>query len=200
VKRFALPIFFCLSVSVLAAGQQRKIAFERGKNVWVANLDGTAARKIAKGSWPDISPDGTHLAFNTNENEIFQPGQPPAQPTRHIAVADLATGKLTILKKIPSDNCFGPVWSPDGTKLAFEILIKDQWHVGWVNADGSDFHLVKDIKRRTDTPARPVDTVWAPAWARDGESIFCHDFHNVYQIDLDGNVKKKMGTVEAPEL
>jgi len=31
----------------------------------------------------------------------------------------------------------------------------------------------------------------APAWARDGKSIFCHDLDNLYRIDLDGNVLKK---------
>jgi hypothetical protein len=32
----------------------------------------------------------------------------------------------------------------------------------------------------------------APEWARDGKSIFCHDLDNIYQIDLDGNVLKKL--------
>jgi TolB protein len=43
------------------------IAFERADNVWVANLDGSGGRKSAKGSAPDISPDGQRLAFNTDE-------------------------------------------------------------------------------------------------------------------------------------
>jgi TolB protein len=190
VKGFALSIFFCLSLNALASGQQRKIVFERRDNVWVANLDGTAAKKIANGSWPDISPDGTRLAFNTNENEIFRPGRPPAPPIRHIAVADLATGNLTILKEIPSDNCFGPVWSPDGSKLAFQIMTGEQWRLGIINADASGFHLIKDASVKDD-PLYELGTFWAPAWARDGKSIFCHDFHNLYQIDLDGNVKEK---------
>lgn len=191
MKQFALPIFFCLSFIALAAGQQRKIAFERGDSVWIANLDGTAATKIAEGSCPDISPDGARLAFNTNENQIVQPGRPPASPIRHIAFADSATGKVTIFKDILSDNCFGPVWSPDSSKLAFQIFVNDEWHLGWINADGSDFRLLKDVKPRNETFITSIDTVWAPAWSSDGRSIFCHDMDEIYEIDLDGNVLKK---------
>src|SRR5882724_64871 len=104
MKTGAVCVFFLLAFAALAVDSQRKIAFERGDNVWVANLDGSDAKKIAAGSLPNISPDATRLAFNTNEDSQTRPG-----PERHIAIADLASGKLTILRDIPSDNCFGPV-------------------------------------------------------------------------------------------
>ena len=43
------------------------IAFERNNAVYVANLDGTAEKKIADGIFPAISPDGTRVAFNNAE-------------------------------------------------------------------------------------------------------------------------------------
>ena len=186
-----------VAFSAAAFSGDRRIAFERGtrestRSVWIANLDGTAAKRIAQGSWPDISPDGTRLAFSTDGE--LRTDQPPRPPRREIAVADITTGKVTILKEIPSNNCCVPVWSPDGSKLAFQILVDDQWHLGWVKADGSDFHLVKDVKRRTDNPSD--DTIWMPAWASDGKSIFCHDMHTIYQIDLEGNVLKKWNLSE----
>jgi TolB protein len=55
MKISALCIFFSLALVTFAAEAQRKIAFERGNNIWVANLDGTAAKKIAAGSLPNIS-------------------------------------------------------------------------------------------------------------------------------------------------
>jgi TolB protein len=179
VKALALPIFFCLTIAALAAGPQRKIAFERGNNVWVANLDGTAGKKIASGALPNISPDGARLAFNTSEDSKTRPG-----PERHIAVADLASGKVTIFKDIPSDNCFGPVWSPDGSKLAFSIMAEKEWQLGLMNADGSGFRFVKNAALKS-------DAFGAPTWSVDGKSIFCHDLDNLYQIDLDGNVLKE---------
>lgn len=173
----ALCIFLCLAATLTAG--QRKIAFERGDTVWVANLDGSAAKKIGDGSLPDISPDGNRLAFNTDEKSKKRPG-----PERHIAIADLATGKSKMLENIPGDNCFGPVWSPDGAKIAFFIMADKEWHLALINADGSDFHFVKNAELKS-------DAFGAPTWARDGKSIFCHDLDNLYQIDLAGNVLKK---------
>jgi len=128
---------------------------------------------------PEISPDGTRVAFNTDEDSKTRPG-----PEGHIAIADLGTGEVTIFKEIPSDNCFGPVWSPDGSKLAFSIMADKARQLGLVNADGSGFRFVKN------SGLRP-EAFGAPEWARDGKSIFCHDLDNLYQIDLDGNVRKK---------
>jgi TolB protein len=170
---------FCVALSGLCHGAQRKMAYEHGKNVFVADIDGTHQKKIAGGASPEISPDGTRVAFNTSADSKTRPG-----PERHIAVADVATGKVKVLQDIPSDNCFGPVWSPDGSKLAFSIMADGEWHLGLVNADGSGFRFIKNA-------ALKADAFGAPEWGRDGKSIFCHDLDNIYQTDLDGNVLKK---------
>jgi TolB protein len=179
MKPLTLSIFLCIAFSALSHAAQRKIAYEHGTNIFVADVDGTHPKKIATGALPEISPDGTRVAFNTEGDAKTRPG-----PERHIAIADLGTGKVTILKDIPSDNCFGPVWSLDGSKLAFSIMAEKEWHLGLVNADGAGFRFVKNAGLKS-------EAFGAPAWARDGKSIFCHDLDNVYQIDLDGNVLKK---------
>lgn len=109
VVAFSLAAF---SAAVFCA--DRHIAFERDQAVWIANLDGTGEKKIADGALPEISPDGTHVAFNTEGDAKNRPG-----PERHIAVADVASGKVTVLPNIPSDNRFGLVWSPDGNSSHF---------------------------------------------------------------------------------
>jgi TolB protein len=185
VKRFAFCISFCVVIGAFAAGPQRKIAFERGNSVWVANLDGSDAKKIAAGSLPNISRDATRLAFNTNEDSKTRPGS-----ERHIAITDLASGKVTVVKDIPSDNCVGPVWSPDGNKIAFSIMAELESHLGVVNADGSGFRFAKNGGLKS-------DAFGAPTWARDGKSIFCHDLDYLYHIDLDGNVLKKWALSKA---
>ena len=172
-------IFFCVALSAPSDAAQRKIAFEHRENIFVADTDGTHQKKIAAGASPEISPDGARVAFNTVADSKTRPG-----PERHIAVADLSNGKVTVLKDIPSDNCFGPVWSPDGSKLAFSIMAEKEWHLGLVNADGSGFRFVKNAGLRS-------EAFGAPEWARDGKSIFCHDLDDIYQIDLDGNILKK---------
>jgi TolB protein len=179
MKPLTLAIFLCIAFPALSDAAERKIAYEHRGNIFVANADGTHQKKIAAGALPEISPDGTRVAFNTSADSKTRPG-----PERHIAVADLSSGKVTVLKDIPSDNCFGPVWSPDGSKLAFSIMADKDWQLGLVNADGSGFHFVKNATLKS-------DAFGAPEWARDGKSIFCHDLDNIYQIDLDGNVLKK---------
>src|SRR5262250_2753323 len=179
MKRFTIVLFICIIFSALSNAAQRKIAYQGRENIFVADLDGSHAKKIADGALPEISPDGTRVAFNTEGDAKNRPG-----PERHIAIADVASGKVTVVPNIPSDNCFGPVWSPDGKQLAFSIMTDHAWHLGLVNADGSGFRLVKNAELKP-------DAFGAPEWARDGKSIFCHDLDNIYQIDLDGNVLKK---------
>src|SRR6516165_11939957 len=112
MNRIAPYLFVCLAFSALTNAGQRKIAYEQGENVFVADVDGKHAKRIAEGALPEISPDGKRVAFNTEGDAKNRPG-----PERHIAIADVATGKITVLKDIPSDNCFGPVWSTDGSQI-----------------------------------------------------------------------------------
>ena len=179
MKLFVVTICFCVALSELVHAADRKIAYDRVGKIFVANVDGTHSKKIAEGDWPEISPDATRVAFNTEGDAKNRPG-----PERHIAIADVATGKVTVVPNIPSDNCFGPVWSPDGKQLAFSIMAESAWHLGLVNADGSGFRFVKSAELKP-------DAFGAPEWARDGQSIFCHDLDNIFQIDLDGKVLKK---------
>jgi TolB protein len=179
-KKILIPtllILFAANSVLLAA--TRKIAYEHGENIFVADLDGSHAKKVATGALPEISPDGTRVAFNSEGDAKNRPG-----PERRIAVADVASAKVTVFKDIPSDNCFGPVWSPDGKQLAFSIWANETWRLGLVNADGSGFHFLKNAELKS-------DAFGAPTWGRDGKSIFCHDLDNLYQVDLDGNVLKK---------
>jgi len=159
-----------------AAGAPRKIAFERNDNsVWVANLDGSGARKIAAGVDPDISPDGSKLAFNTEDGN---------SPVRYIAVADLPTGKITLFKNVPSDNCFGPVWAPDGKKLLFYIFLNKEWDIGLADPDGGAFRILK--KAQSDS-----HSFYSACWTPDGQSLYCQDLDNLYHIGLDGAVIKQ---------
>ena len=179
MNRIGPYLFVCVALCGPIGAEERKIAYERDEKIFVANLDGTHAKKIADGALPAISPDGTRIAFNTEGDAKNRPG-----PERHIAIADVASGKVTVLPNIPGDNCFGPVWSPDGKRLAFSIMADKAWQLGLVNIDGSGFQFVKNAELRP-------EAFGAPEWARDGKSIFCHDLDNIYEIDLNGNVLRK---------
>ena len=155
----------------------RKLAFERGDDVWLANIDGSAPKKIAGGQSPELSPDGTRLAYNTV--------QPIGQPAhRQIAVVNLATGESSIFKEIPSDNCMAPRWSPDGKQLLFDYYANNDRRIGLVNADGTGF---RDVQA-TEPKHRDY---WAATWAADGHSFFAEDMENLYQIDLNARILKR---------
>ncbi len=172
-----IPLLFSLLLSspAFAVDAPRKLAFDRNDNtVWVSNLDGAGAKRIAAGVDADISPDGTRLAFNTEDKG----------PDRHIAVADLASGLITVFKDVPSNNCFGPVWAPDGTKLLFYILIDHDWDIGLVHADGTGFRILKKAGPNS-------HSFFSACWMPDGQSLFCQDLDNLYRIGLDGAVIKR---------
>ena len=172
-KIIALALVLVISTVVAFAGE-RRIAFERSDAVYVANLDGTAEKQIADGIFPAISPDGTRVAFNTVEKS-------DTTYVRHIAVTDIATGKTTVFKDVPSDNSYYPTWSPDGKRILFTLRQNEVWDLGLINPDGTDFRVLKK-------GAPNEVTRYSPVWARDGQSVFCQDMTNIYRLGLDGAV------------
>jgi Tol biopolymer transport system component len=65
---------------------------------------------------PRISPDGTRVAF-----DLYDAGS----MTEQVWVADVARGVQTRLTSGPASNS-GPVWSPDGARIAFQSDRKHQ--------------------------------------------------------------------------
>jgi len=171
--RSLVTLFALLLLHTSLGAEPRRVAFERGPDIWVANLDGTGAKKIARGAQPDISRDGGRVAFNTDTENA-------KTLDRHIAFADTATGKKTVFhKEIPSDNCQHAVWSPDGSQILFNLFVENDWHLGLINADGSGFRYVKKA-------ASKKSGFWSACWAPDGKSVYVQDLDKISQLDLDG--------------
>jgi TolB protein len=161
------------SLSEETGAPQRRIVFVRDSNIWTANLDGSKAKKLIRGADPCISPDGQKVAFTMSpagEKEVV----------RHIAVVDLSTGSMKVLKETPSNNCFGPVWSPDGSQILFEIFVENHWRLGLLDGDGSGFRFFA-------MPFRDSGW-WSVVWAPDGKSIFCQDLEKLCRFDLNGGL------------
>jgi TolB protein len=168
--------FALASLSVSAFSADRHIAFERNDAVYVANLDGTNEKKVADGISPAISPDGTRVAFNTVEKTSG------TTYVRHMAVVDVATGKVNVFKDVPSENSYYPSWTADGKQILFTTRPQEVWDLVAINSDGTNFHVLKP-------GAQDQVTLYSPVWARDGQSVFCEDMTNIYQIGLDGAIR-----------
>lgn len=172
MSRLLIAVLLIFSFSGLNAAT---IAFEKSGVISVARPDGSKIRKVIKGVYPQISPDGSTIVFNTEDEKTTN---------RKIALADVATGKVTIIPNIPSDNCFDPVWAPNGEDIAFQMMRGTTWEIGLIKADGTEF-------RALPVQLPKGEEAWQPVWAADGKSLFCHDLYTVFQIALDGSVLKK---------
>ena len=98
-----------------------------------------------------------------------------------MAVVDVATGKIDVFKDVPSDNSYYPSWTADGKQILFTTRPHDVWDLAVVNSDGTNFHVLKP-------GVQNEVTRYSPIWARDGQSVFCEDMTNIYQIGIDGAV------------
>ena len=144
--------------------------------MYIANLDGTNEKKLADGIFPAISPDGTLVAFNTVEKTS------ETTYARHMAVVNVATSKLNVFKDVPSKNSYYPSWTADGRHILFTTRPHEVWDLVAISSDGTNFHVLKPADQNEVTR-------YSPVWAPDGQSFFCEDMTNIYQIGLDGAVR-----------
>lgn len=131
-----------------AAHGDQALAFDRSGWIYVAAADGTAARRLIRGSGATFSPDGSRLAFSRADH-------------LYVAYAD-GTGERRLTR---AGRGFGVRWSPDGRRLAFTSHYRTgRFAVYVANADGSGVRpLVK--------PAHAREESSFPAWAPDGGLI-----------------------------
>jgi len=112
--------------------------------------------------FPDISPDGTRLAYTSWLTVM--PYRGGVSVVQQLWTLDLTRGRAgQLLLSNASD--IHPRWSPDGSRLALSSNRTGRYEIWTVAADGSDPRQVTD---------GPGDKTW-PAWSADGDRIlFTH--------------------------
>ena len=148
-----------------------RILYE-ASGIWITNTDGTDRVWLADGRSPVWSPDGSLVAFVSDDGiELIGPDA----SGRRLLVSAAALAPEP--PEGGSANLGAPAWSPDGGKIAFELgsYVPDPFDPSdpmgqtgtrlssiWIiNSDGSD------PKRLTTDSAYEQD----PCWSRDGQSV-----------------------------
>jgi dipeptidyl aminopeptidase/acylaminoacyl peptidase len=114
--------------------------------IWMVSADGGAAKKLAEGHSPAISPKGDHVAFIQKDEIWMVPLGGAEKPVQAVH----ARGKANSLR-----------WSPDGTKLAFVSARSDHSFIGV-------FDPAAKTLRYLDAG---VDRDSNPAWSADSRQI-----------------------------
>ena len=127
--------------------------------IWMMDADGSNPRQVTHTGgrvfFPDISPDGTKLVFQ---------GTIGTDPTSQIYVSAIDGSGIVPLTAETSatGDANYPVWSPDGSKIAYIGVQDGLEQVFVMNADGSG-------KTQLTTDAVNHDQV--PDWSPDGSKI-----------------------------
>ena len=133
--------------------------------VWAAKTDGSGAWRLASiantevapgggrgGGSPELSPDGKHVVF-ARDGQIYH-----ARVVRG-ATAAVDTAGVPFIKEWGRQS--NPVWSPDGSKIAFVST-----------RDNHSFIGVYDMKsRKVDFLSPSVDFDNAPTWSPDSKRV-----------------------------
>jgi Tol biopolymer transport system component len=166
-------------------------------DIWVMNADGSAQTQVtseARDSDPSWSPDGTKILFRRSgfcENEVSA-----AEESGGFSQSDIYSANVdgSDQQNLTPDEelCVSnrePVWSPDGTQIAFSSNRDEGWHIFVANADGSGPQNISG-----DNPD-DHDPDWSPNSAR---LTFTRDGH-IWVMDRNGGNQAFVTQGEAEE-
>lgn len=194
----ALVLFVIALLAPLSAGQRRSapvarfnatpdaLVFGDRNFVYYLAPNSTAPRKLAKGNFPALSPDGNRVAYVTPIDAT------KASPeTVHIMIMDVATRKtVSIMEAKAWANHLG--WSPKSNRLLLTLAYPNgKRELDVIADDGSGKQKV------IGGGEQGADDIFAPAWAPDGESIYFQDMSNLFQVGTNGRViaRTPLGTI-----
>ena len=139
------------------------IALRANRLAYIQNLSDIDIRRVQSGKptrsfasstriefGPQYSPDGKHVAFNSNRSGVIQ-----------VWVCD--TDGENLVQLTNSAEASGtPRWSPDGRWIAFDRHLKGGWHIFIMASDGGP------SRQLTSSASDEV----IPSWSQDGNWIY----------------------------
>ena len=128
-----------------------------------------AERTVTKGANPVFSPDGSRIAFQRLEGDIFKVGVAPLPERGRIARIDESS--IQWIEDGPGNAAY-PAWTPDGGLVYTAGNDAETAHEAWMSGSQSGYglRLWKDGERRDLTRGRCRD--YTPCLSPDGKSIY----------------------------
>jgi len=180
------------SLSQVWSPDDSKIAFRRDSNpdnldsagIYIMNADGSNQVRLSQNrndakdlTW---SPDGSKIAFQSIRSVA------PTPPDIYEEISDIyimnADGSNQVNLTQNSGYDFTPIWSPDGSKIAFQSLRNGLYGLYVMNTDGSN------QVNLTQTRSRIILAAWSPdsskiAFSSDSDE----GYTQIYVINADGS-------------
>jgi dipeptidyl-peptidase-4 len=123
------------------------------REIWAARTDGTGAWRLAAGSAPVLSPDGKSVLY-LKDGQIYR-----VRVLKGVAQDSMDRGLKPFIRAFGTQS--SPVWSPDGSKIAFVS-----------NRGDHSFIAMYDVRTRSIKYVAPsVDCDGSPTWSGDGKRI-----------------------------
>jgi len=185
-------------------GNIYRVGVADGASTRIATRDDAVSNPETSFESPTFSPDGSRIAYVERSLAWVPTGGWPPRPialyTGAIFVTNLDGSSSTRITNTPAptgsltnwvDNDEFPVWSPDGTRLAFS---SDRGSDNFtdlfvINADGTGRRQLTD----------GTEKVLFPAWSPDGAKIAWSGDEFSYVADVDGTNKITLGDISTGE-
>jgi Tol biopolymer transport system component len=164
---------------------------EQGSRLAILNADGTKTTvRNRRRTWfgGSLSPDGSQVAFANWRWISRSKGVRPVG----ISVVDTDGGRPHLIKKAGRTGLYDPVFSPDGTKIAYIDGMGDHSNgLRVMDADGSHVRVLLESDGEF-SDGIDVHCGGALAWSPDGSRLaFCAD-GGIWVIGADGSGLRKL--------
>lgn len=158
-------------------GKQLAVAVftDPGRSLWVMQADGSNPTKIAEGadvSLPSWHPDGVHVAYSLDHDGLTE---------IHITRSDGSDDRIVYSDQAPGTYAvFSALFSPDGSRIAFDAGTDVGYDIFVMRADGSH------VRQITHT-----GTDYNPSWSPDSNMLLftrqAGASSDIFVMDSDGS-------------